>query len=840
MLLLKLSSIEKDKQAEVELVQLFEKTRVAFLSARTDPKEYGSMWRKAVEEIRRVSGKTNVASKEIKNYIPKDLLDNEDSENPTSQMAEDIFEGIKMLRYKSDAIDDPLVTRFGEKNVIEALLDSPEDMVKFVHYAIRADNKTLPKKVFEIKDMSEDLLTNGLEGLDLEEEDIALYLIEHYGDGKDTKGVEQAVENALEMLKTLFFSNYDEEEWDELVDIEKSNKSDEEKSVSHFVIPNKPMYRIFTIKDIEELKGFTGDWIVQEKYNGVRVQLHKTDNNIKVFKHDGTEITDKCPTQVKELKEKKYGDCILDAELILFKGEDSLNRTKTLEYLEKKDSFDDTHILRCHVFDIMRHDNMNMMEREMRDRISTLFNNYSSHSSTEIAFPSKKDTREADNMKDLEEYSKSIFNLPTSEGVVIKDATSTYYLGTKKNPKWIKMKRFVDLDLLITSKKGNNCELSVLTNKYSEYNKMEKDGKHYMKVANFRVKEDVKEGDIVRVKLKSIKKTKDGFNLVIDEVIEIPEAETPDKDTTLEILEESEDAKIKYDLKELEKGIRITDHIHGEVDLLIKSSMDGFVIYPSEQNLMSKNAFADIDLWKKEAEQIFEDKKGKLYTVIFDFIKSKDKEVTSKEVHNFLKKKHNDIYMDIFGGQQRKIENYMRMADGINPTKPKGQPNQTFVDDPSKIMNIKKEYKTPEKYREGKFKIYKRKDENLNISIQVGDENLNWLVDIDDEEEMFDLFGKGKKFPAEVAKNIQREKVIDEGDITLGVQRHGYHEYIMRGNKFQSKLHFRVLPVKDEKMWLVWTGFKQKPLDSDEDDGVWNIYEDKSAGLRIPYESRDY
>ena len=109
------------------------------------------------------------------------------------------------------------------------------------------------------------------------------------------------------MLKTLFFSNYDEEEWDELVDIEKSNKSDEEKSVSHFVIPNKPMYRIFTIKDIEELKGFTGDWIVQEKYNGVRVQLHKIDNNIKVFKHDGTEITDKCPTQVKELKEKKYG-----------------------------------------------------------------------------------------------------------------------------------------------------------------------------------------------------------------------------------------------------------------------------------------------------------------------------------------------------------------------------------------------------------------------------------------------------------------------------------------------------------------------------------------------------
>ena len=41
-----LSNIEKDKQPSEEIIRLFEKTRVAYLSAANDPKEYGSRWRK--------------------------------------------------------------------------------------------------------------------------------------------------------------------------------------------------------------------------------------------------------------------------------------------------------------------------------------------------------------------------------------------------------------------------------------------------------------------------------------------------------------------------------------------------------------------------------------------------------------------------------------------------------------------------------------------------------------------------------------------------------------------------------------------------------------------------
>ena len=114
-------------------------------------------------------------------------------------------------------------------------------------------------------------------GLDLEVDDIALYIIEHYGDGKDSKKVEAKVKAGMDMLELLFFSKNDKEEWKDLKDvegIEKSDDDDEKKSISHFVIPNKPMYRIFDVEDINELKGFSGNWYVQEKYDGMRVQLN--------------------------------------------------------------------------------------------------------------------------------------------------------------------------------------------------------------------------------------------------------------------------------------------------------------------------------------------------------------------------------------------------------------------------------------------------------------------------------------------------------------------------------------------------------------------------------------
>ncbi len=82
---------------------------------------------------------------------------------------------------------------------------------------------------------------------------------------------------------------------------------------------------------MNELKGFSGEFYVQEKYDGFRIQLHKIDKNIKVYDYTGKDITSKCKEAVEELKKKHFGDCILDASLVLFDGEDSLKRKEAVE-----------------------------------------------------------------------------------------------------------------------------------------------------------------------------------------------------------------------------------------------------------------------------------------------------------------------------------------------------------------------------------------------------------------------------------------------------------------------------------------------------------------------------
>jgi hypothetical protein len=245
---------------------------------------------------------------------------------------------------------------------------------------------------------------------------------------------------------------------------------------------------------------------------------------------------------------------------------------------------------------------------------------------------------------------------------------------------------------------------------------------------------------------------------------------------------------------------------------------------------MSKNAAADLEMWKQEAEEIMKTKQSKLTVAAFNYLKQSGPQ-TIKELHKHLIKNHKDLYEDILESKVGELKDWMRQRDGISyDVKEK----KLMADDDKILMDRDSiiKYKTPKKYRSGKFKVYLRDDENINFLIKLGDETLSWLIKLEKDDDIFDLFGKAGKYPAEVATSIDRKRVIDEGDIELGVQKQGYHEYFLKGNKFETKMHFRVLPVKDERTWLAWTGYKQKPADKEEDEGLWDITEDKFSKLK--------
>ena len=825
---------EKKKNALTKRVlDFFEDTRYNYLSAREDVKTYGNNWSKSVDRIRSDFDGLNDFSRELKKYLQEDIVFSKEVKNAESHQAKQLFDQIKNLRFNSLEINDPFATQMGDR-VIENLTKTPELYAMFIHYALRSHAHSIGEKSWIENGYSPDTITEGALGLDLAVDDIPLYIIEHYGDDVETDRVKPKFKAALELLKEVYLEENDMDNWNKLIQLD-LKKSDEEKAEINFIIPNKPMYRIFEINDMNELKGFSGEFVVQEKFDGIRIQIHKMDNNVKIYTYNEKDITNKCKKVVERMKAKQLGDCILDAELILYDKDEPLHRADTIAHLFK-DKYKDAE-LKAKVFDIMHHEDKNICDDPLGERINILFYQYSQQSSDELYFPNKKNTRIADSLEEVKRYAKDIMDSPTSEGVVIKDIESTYYIGSKKNPKWVKWKKFVDLDVIVLDKKTTKSNLYSYTvgvgplsgEESRENDGTELDGKTYLAVGKaLNTKQNVDIGSIVRVKVDEVKRKGKGYSLFSAKVIEIPEVTAPEKLITLQLLSTESRKSLAYDIQDALQKYTITDGIHGTADIILKGDYQGFTIYGFEgDSLMEKNALVDIDSWKDQLTQITKTKTSEARATIKQWLKEKDPNqegVEVKEIYEFMKKENPSLTNDLWDMNPKvgaiKLKNWLNDFDEFEK---KNNNEYTFNDG-----HISK--KETEK-RTGIFKLLKTDDGNLDLIIDVNDKQMAWNINLDDTEDIFNLFGKAGKYPAQIAKKVSDGNLVDRGKIELGVQKEGYHEYKIDGDKFETRLHFRVVPVKEQNTWLVWTGYKQEMLDIKEDEGLWDISEDKYRKL---------
>jgi hypothetical protein len=852
------------------VLDFFERVRYSYLSAKESPSEYGEKWKQTVKEVRDQFDSLDDFSRELKTYLKEKVAFSNEAYDPNSRQAKEIYDSVKELRFKSNKISDPFSKQLGD-DVIKVLLENESVLLSFIHYAVRSHTNPIPEKSWKAHGLKPDEITQGYMGLDLEPKDVPIYIIEHYGSSDDnTERIETKCKEAFKKLENIYLEKYDDEDWDALLELDIS-KSMEEKAEIDFIRPNKPMYRIFEIDDLDEIKGLTGEFVVQEKYDGMRIQIHKFNGKVKIYSFNQKDITSKCPEQVKHMEKKQFGDCILDAELMLFLGDEPLHRADTITHVFHKKTKGS---LKAHVFDIMVHEGKDITDSPLRERINILLYQYAQHSSEQMAFPSKKDTRIADSKKEVEEYSKDIMKLPASEGVVIKDIESTYYIGNRKNPKWIKWKKFVDLDVVVLNKRKTKSNLysytmgigAVTAEVSRNYATVDYEDKAYLEVGkalNTKINVDI--GSIVRVKVDEVTKKKNGFSLYSAKVIEIPEVTQSDNIATLEKLASKSKKSLSSAInsligtavpvpfrimsglesnllkpKKIKKGYYITDDIHGTAEIILKEDLDGFTIYGFDgDNLMEKNALYNIDLWKEEISKLIKHSRSELRIAIKNEIAdSPNEKLTSEEIVQFVKTKHNKAWAGWIDGNPKKLTGWLKQQDSVEFLD-KEDP-QVFVVDESYIEKDKEEKETDENIiqkedsRKGKFTINRQDDGNINLIIEYKKNRFAWLIDIGDTDDIYNLFGKSVKYPAIVAEKIIAGKVIDKGDIILGVQKDGYHEYKLEGDKFETRLHLRVVPLNEKKRWVAWTGKKQDMLKDGNEVDVWNIQEDKYANLTLP------
>tara|TARA_R100001163_G_C5067718_1_gene207079 strand:- start:423 stop:2933 length:2511 start_codon:yes stop_codon:yes gene_type:complete len=811
---------------------IYDKVRIAYLSARERPKDYTDEWEVVIEDLQSKWDSPQDIGDLLRDKLGESLLFSEEAKNPQGSKAKRIYENLKEMQEQQSFSKDPFRKKFGE-NLPKKLLDNKEIYAMFLHWVYRTGRGALDNW----KDFGklEDDFTEGYVGLDLTDGEIFRWLQTNYGEDVDVKRLKSKMQAARELLYQVYTSEHSPAEWQELTDTKRILKQEKD-TLNDFIIPNKPMYRIFEIDDMKEIKGFTGEFVVQEKYDGMRIQIHKT-NKIKIYSFNNRDITGKFDKQVKIMQNEDFPKCVLDAEVVLYEDDEPLHRADTISYINSKK--DATNFkLKVHVFDIMKLNGEHVWKNKLEERLKLLMGEFTKLSDEYLQFPSKSNTRYADSLEEIEEYAKEIMQNPTSEGVMIKDSKSSYIVGKKKNPKWVKWKKFVDLDLLVLDvRKNKNGTFSYTLGAGpmgdEEYKPVKRyENKDYLivgKALNTKITSEV--GKIIRVKVDEVKKTKTGFSVYSAKVIEKPEVTEPEKVITLEFLsKDNKKSASDYSIEALKKSYTLTDNIHGIVELNTGIDTDGFVLSGFYQdNLMAKNAIIDIDLWKQELASIYKKDSGRMMSLVAEIVN--EGEITKTELIKRIQQKEPELVKRLFSDNniEKELFNYVKErgeAYGVlynDKRKTFYHDDKTLVKVPESDFNkIGKEEEESETYE-----VWKRKDGDINFIYTVKGEKFNWRIEQDNTEDIYELFGKATKFLAEIDDEPDKHKMLDEGKLKLGAQRDGYHEYILDGKMYQGKFHIRIVPINDEDKWVAWTGYETKPTDKDSDDGLWNIKQDK-------------
>lgn len=187
----------------------------------------------------------------------------------------------------------------------------------------------------------------------------------------------------------------------------------------------------YDINDFKKLK--PGDYFVEPKYDGIRVQLRKAGYKVWILTDSGNDITEKLPNIAEEARTKiPFTVCVLDCELAAYRGSQRLDHSAVTAFLRSTTPLEDYH-LRLKPFDILLYEGADLREKELADRKKILAKVPWGESIHPIKYKLVK----------AEGAIAAIEEMTTSEGAMIKDASSKY---DRSGEGWYKWKKQYEID----------------------------------------------------------------------------------------------------------------------------------------------------------------------------------------------------------------------------------------------------------------------------------------------------------------------------------------------------------------------------------------------------------
>ncbi len=177
-------------------------------------------------------------------------------------------------------------------------------------------------------------------------------------------------------------------------------------------------------------------YIAEEKFDGMRCQLHADGEKIALFSRDLNEITQSFPDISSEFSEKNLNQCVLDGEICVYVDQ----KIQPFQLLQKRMGLKkpskkilSTHPVVFIGYDVLYANGESQLEKTLTERRSQLKALSDHH---RILISSQMHLTENDDVETL--FNQALDN--GNEGLVLKLKSSTYEYGQRKKS-WLKVKK---------------------------------------------------------------------------------------------------------------------------------------------------------------------------------------------------------------------------------------------------------------------------------------------------------------------------------------------------------------------------------------------------------------
>ncbi|HXZ24219.1 MAG TPA: ATP-dependent DNA ligase [Methanomassiliicoccales archaeon] len=207
--------------------------------------------------------------------------------------------------------------------------------------------------------------------------------------------------------------------------------------------PIKPMLA-GTAQDVKEAIGTLGRCAFEFKLDGARIQVHKSEGDVRIFSRRLTDVTSSVPEIAEEVRsEVKCSECVLEGEVIAFKGR-PLPFQEVMRRFTRVHGIEDSSErvpLKLYLFDALLVDGRLLIDEPYTSRYESL-----KLLVPHAVLPPRIVTEDASEAQAFFERSLAEGN----EGLVAKALDGTYSVG-RRGKRWLKVKRAITLDLVIVA-----------------------------------------------------------------------------------------------------------------------------------------------------------------------------------------------------------------------------------------------------------------------------------------------------------------------------------------------------------------------------------------------------